>query len=81
MIEQIINYTLDNPIRSMIVCKQDDYLLSSRDYTGERINIAEANRHSAYCLTEVASRWLSSLHSTTFTPLASNCFRSCIASR
>ncbi len=35
MIEQRINYTHDNPVRAMIVWKQEDYLFSSAcDYAG-----------------------------------------------
>ena len=37
MIDQRINYTHDNPVRAMIVGKQEDYLYSSaRDYSGEK---------------------------------------------
>lgn len=37
MIDQKINYTHDNPVRSMIVDRQENYLFSSaRDYAGER---------------------------------------------
>jgi REP element-mobilizing transposase RayT len=37
LIEQKINYTHDNPVRAMIVGKQEDYLYSSaRDYAGEK---------------------------------------------
>ena len=37
MIDQKINYTHDNPVRSMIVGRQEDYLYSSaRDYAGEK---------------------------------------------
>jgi putative transposase len=38
MIEQRINYTHDNPVRAMIVGRQEDYLYSSaRDYSGEKV--------------------------------------------
>ena len=37
ILEQKINYTHDNPVRAMIVGKQEDYLYSSaRDYAGEK---------------------------------------------
>jgi len=37
LIEQKINYTHDNPVRALIVGKQEDYLYSSaRDYAGEK---------------------------------------------
>jgi len=37
MIEQKINYTHENPVRAMIVGRQEDYLYSSaRDYSGEK---------------------------------------------
>ncbi|MFY9153923.1 MAG: transposase [Prolixibacteraceae bacterium] len=37
LIEQKINYIHDNPVRSLIVGKQEDYLYSSaRDYAGEK---------------------------------------------
>jgi putative transposase len=37
LIEQKINYTQNNPVRAMIVGKQEDYLYSSaRDYAGEK---------------------------------------------
>lgn len=37
MIDQRINYIHDNPVRAMIVGKQEDYLYSSaRDYAGEK---------------------------------------------
>jgi hypothetical protein len=37
LIEQKMNYTHDNPVRAMIVGKQEDYLYSSaRDYAGEK---------------------------------------------
>ena len=36
-LRQKINYTHDNPVRAMIVGKQEDYLYSSaRDYAGEK---------------------------------------------
>ena len=37
LMEQKINYTHDNPVRAMIVGKQENYLYSSaRDYAGEK---------------------------------------------
>jgi REP element-mobilizing transposase RayT len=37
LIEQKMNYTHENPVRAMIVGKQEDYLYSSaRDYAGEK---------------------------------------------
>jgi REP element-mobilizing transposase RayT len=37
LIEQKMNYIHDNPVREMIVGRQEDYLYSSaRDYTGEK---------------------------------------------
>ena len=37
LIEQKMNYTHDNPVRAMIVGKQEHYLYSSaRDYAGEK---------------------------------------------
>ena len=37
MIDQKINYTHDNPVRALIVSRQEDYLFSSaRDYAGEK---------------------------------------------
>jgi len=41
LINQRINYTHDNPVRAMIVGKQEDYLFSSaRDYSGENGYVA-----------------------------------------
>ena len=41
LINQRINYTHDNPVRAMIVGKQEDYLFSSaRDYLGENGYVA-----------------------------------------